>query len=69
MIQPVAISRSSTGWINAAASCALKAVALAPLSIVFPSPLTGSRNMLLEAVTLTAVTGAVYANAQGHLAR
>lgn len=39
------------------------------LSVVFPSPLVGTANTLLEVVTLTAsVTGAVYFNAQGFTA-
>lgn len=33
--------------------------------VYFPTPLAGSANTLLEVVTLTAVTGGVYANAQG----
>lgn len=38
-------------------------------NIVFPSPLKGSANTLLEVVTLTASgTGAVYVNAQGFTA-
>jgi hypothetical protein len=37
--------------------------------IVFPSPLVGTANTLLEVVTLTAtVTGAVYVNVQGYTA-
>jgi|GEM_PF-2242478 len=42
---------------------------LAGRSIVFPTPLKGTANTLLEIVTLTASgTGAVYANAQGFVA-
>ena len=48
--------------------CALKTAAMAPLSIVFPSPLAGSPDTLLEVVTLTAVTGGVYVNARGYSA-
>jgi hypothetical protein len=33
--------------------------------ITFPTPLKGTANTLLEVVTLTAVTGAVYVNVQG----
>lgn len=40
------------------------------ISIQFPTPVVGSANTLLEVVTLTAsVTGAVYFNAQGFVAR
>jgi hypothetical protein len=39
------------------------------LNIVFPTPLVGTADTLLEVVTLTAsVTGAVYFNAQGYTA-
>jgi hypothetical protein len=37
-------------------------------SCQFPSPLAGGANTLLEMVTLTAVTGGVYVNAQGYVA-
>lgn len=36
------------------------------INIVFPTPLRGTANTLLEVVTLTAVTGNVYFNAQGY---
>lgn len=36
-------------------------------SVVFNPPLVGSANTLLEALTLTAVTGAVWVNAQGYV--
>lgn len=40
------------------------------LSVEFETPIIGSANTLLEVVTLTAsVTGAVYFNAQGFVAR
>jgi hypothetical protein len=37
------------------------------VNIVFPTPLKGTANTLLEVVTLTATTGAVYFNAQGYI--
>lgn len=40
------------------------------ISMIFPSPVCGSANTLLEVVTITASgTGAVYFNAQGFVAR
>lgn len=45
----------------------LNTTALPVMNIVFPTPLKGTANTLLEVVTLTAsVTGAVYFNAQGY---
>ena len=46
----------------------LQTTALPLVSINFQSPLAGSPNTLLEVVTLTAVTGGVFVNAQGYAA-
>lgn len=47
----------------------LGTAALAPISVMFPSPLRSSVNTLLEIVTLTAsITGGVFFNAQGYQA-
>lgn len=46
----------------------LQTTAMPLMSINFQSPLRGSRGNLLEVVTLTAVTGGVYVNAQGFTA-
>lgn len=46
--------------------CTLGTAALPVVDIVFETPLRGSVNTLLEIVTLTAVTGGVYCNAQGY---
>lgn len=43
----------------------LKTTAMPAATFVFPVPLKGSVNTLLEIVTLTGVTGGVYANLQG----
>jgi hypothetical protein len=44
----------------------LQTAALIPTWIGFSQPLQGSPGNLLEVVTLTAVTGGVYVNAQGY---
>lgn len=44
----------------------LQTAALEGNSIVFDPPLKGTANMLMEVVTLTAVTGGVFVNAQGY---
>ena len=44
----------------------LKTTALPIVSVTFQTPLAGSPNTLLEVVTLTAVTGGVFVNAQGY---
>jgi hypothetical protein len=41
---------------------------LALMNVNLPSPLKSTANTLLEVVTLTAVTGGVYVNAQGYIA-
>lgn len=46
----------------------LNTTALVPTTIAFPTPLRGTAATLLEIVTLTAVTGGVYANLQGYTA-
>lgn len=46
----------------------LQTTALPLLTIDFPNPLRGTAATLLEVVTLTAVTGGVYFNAQGYVA-
>ncbi len=46
--------------------CQLQTAALPIMSVNFQSPLVGSPNTLLEVVTLTAVTGGVFVNAQGY---
>lgn len=46
----------------------LLTTALPTVTIPFESPLKGTANTLLEVVTLTAVTGGVYVNAQGFTA-
>jgi hypothetical protein len=46
--------------------CQLQTAALPIMSVNFQSPLVGSSNTLLEVVTLTAVTGGVFVNAQGY---
>jgi hypothetical protein len=46
----------------------LQTTALPLINIVFPTPLKGTANTLMEVVTLTAVTGGVYVNAQGYQA-
>lgn len=46
----------------------LATTAMPLMSINFQTPLRGSRGNLLEVVTLTAVTGGVYVNAQGFYA-
>jgi len=46
----------------------LQTTALPLVSINFQTPLKGSPGNLLEVVTLTAVTGGVYVNAQGFTA-
>ena len=48
--------------------CQLQTTALPLMAINFQSPLVGSPNTLLEIVTLTAVTGGVFVNAQGYAA-
>lgn len=45
----------------------LQTTALPLVDIEFHIPLKGSPNTLLEIVTLTAVTGGVYANLQGYV--
>lgn len=45
----------------------LNTAAISPTTIIFPTPLRGSSNTLLEVVTLSAtVTGGVFFNAQGY---
>jgi hypothetical protein len=44
----------------------LQTTALPVASINFQAPLAGSPNALLEVITLTAVTGGVFVNAQGY---
>lgn len=46
--------------------CQLQTSAMPLMAINFQSPLVGSPNALLEVVTLTAVTGGVFVNAQGY---
>lgn len=46
--------------------CQLQAAAMPLMAINFQSPLVGSPNTLLEVVTLTAVSGGVFVNAQGY---
>lgn len=46
----------------------LQTAAKEDIQIEFPTPLRGTANTLLEIVTLTAVTGGVYANLQGYAA-
>ena len=46
--------------------CQLQTAAPSIMSVNFQSPLVGSPNTLLEVVTLMAVTGGVFANAQGY---
>lgn len=46
----------------------LQTAAQPGLPVSFPVPLRGSANTLLEAVTLTAVTGGVYVDCQGYVA-
>jgi hypothetical protein len=46
--------------------CQLQTTAMPLMAINFQSPLVGSPNTLLEVVTLTAVTGGVFVNAQGY---
>ena len=48
--------------------CQLQTTAMPPMAINFQSPLVGSPNTLLEIVTLTAVTGGVFVNAEGYAA-
>jgi len=44
----------------------LQTAALGPQWIGFQEPLMGSPGNLLEVITLTAVTGLIYVNAQGY---
>jgi len=46
--------------------CQLQTTAMPLMAVNFQSPLVGSPNTLLEMVTLTAVTGGVFVNAQGY---
>lgn len=46
----------------------LQTTAMPLVTIVFPTPLKSTANTLLEVVTLTAVTGGVFVNAQGYTA-
>lgn len=46
----------------------LETAAMAPVEVIFPIPLKGTANTLLEVATVAAVTGDVLVNAQGYAA-